>query len=120
MRNVFSPENTGEVLRTVIELVVPSRQNVVGEAVIYMEKAVNDFELKQSPVSASPTKSTIEKIRLTSQAPERAITPQSNPKVNQTKQPTSNDQNSQEVNLNVSTARANLNAIFTSIAGDQK
>lgn len=118
MGNVFNPEFAGEKLRALIEIVLPSRQRVVGEAVLYMEKAVSDFELKYSPATSNPTTSTTEKVRFTTKAPEQTMTPKPSVKSNQADRQRS--ARTQESSLNVSTARANLNAIFSSIEGGQE
>ena len=119
MGKISNPEFTGEKLRFLYESVT-GRKRVVGNAVYYVEEAVGDFEIKNDPISSNPTVSTIEKVKLTTEAPKHVVAAQSIPKSKQPRQASSNSQNSQEVNLNVSTARANLNAIFSSLAGGQK
>lgn len=120
MGKISNPEFTGEKLRFLYESVT-GRKRVVGNALYYVEEAVGDFEIKNDPISSNPTiNSTVEEVKLTTKAPEHVVAPQPVPKPKQPRQASSNTQNSQEVNLNVSTARANLNAIFSSLAGGQK
>ncbi|MBI5357626.1 hypothetical protein HZB74_02150 [Candidatus Saccharibacteria bacterium] len=111
MGNIFSPEFTGEKLRAVIEFVVPSRQHVVGEAVLNMERTVSNFDQANSitPVSPEPVKYVaIEKAK----KPEGIEAKQNIAKSNQTRRASVK---TPDTNLNTSTARANLSAIYSSI-----
>lgn len=120
MANLRNPEFTGEKLRALIEFVVPSRQNVVGGAVLNIEKTVNEFSY--SSITSNTTATTPEQVTYSSEKPqetaEKVVAKQDPVKSNQTRKVSVQ---SPGTNLTTSTARANLSAIYSSIGvGEQK
>lgn len=122
MGKISNPEFTGEKLRALVEFIVPNRQRVVSDAVYYVEKAVDDFTIEQKPaqdiVATNTTVSTPERVKFVEKAPQTMkVFPAA-----ENKKPRRNATVPKPVtsSLDVSTARANLSAIFSSIEGAKK
>lgn len=117
MGKISNPEFTGEKLRALVEFIVPNRQRVVGDAVYNVEKAVDDFTLEPKPaqdiVASNTTASSTEKVKFVEKAPQAMkVFPAA-----ENKKPRRNATAPKPVmsSLDISTARANLSAIFTTI-----